>query len=56
MNEMYYRCPRCGSKLDRETEVDGYPFVCRECDENFYEFEAIKSERKSELVENIDEN
>lgn len=31
-------CPRCGSKLYKETILD-YPYYCHECDENFYEFE-----------------
>lgn len=33
-------CPRCGKALEKETEVDGYPFVCTECDENFYSIEV----------------
>jgi hypothetical protein len=36
-------CPNCSSYLHEETikEID-YPLVCYECDENFYNFEAIK--------------
>ena len=34
-------CPRCGSPLYAETELEiDYPYVCRECDENFYSFEV----------------
>ena len=34
-------CPRCDGKLEieKEKELD-YPYVCWECDENFYEFET----------------
>jgi len=30
------------SKLEKEKEID-YPYVCRNCDENFYDFETIKT-------------
>lgn len=34
-------CPHCGSPLFAETELEiDYPYVCRECDENFYSFEV----------------
>ena len=47
-------CPKCGSKLEVETKIEQYPFVCKVCDENFFEFEGDKvSEAK--LLENIDE-
>jgi len=32
-------CPKCLGKLEVEKEID-YPYVCLECDENFYEFET----------------
>tara|TARA_R100001244_G_C5113991_1_gene121839 strand:- start:2 stop:205 length:204 start_codon:yes stop_codon:yes gene_type:complete len=34
-------CPKCDSKLEveKEKEID-YPYVCKSCDENFYEFET----------------
>ena len=34
------KCPKCSSKLYEETveEID-YPYVCLNCDENFYNFE-----------------
>lgn len=35
-------CPKCGSKLEVETEIEQYPFVCKVCDENFFEFEGEK--------------
>lgn len=34
------RCPRCGEFLS-PSDVEGYPFVCHECDENFFAFEAV---------------
>lgn len=43
MSETVYRCPRCGKELDA-SDVEGYEFVCHECDENFYGFEAVKEE------------
>ena len=35
-------CPKCSSKLYNEIikEID-YPYVCLECDENFYNIETI---------------
>lgn len=35
-------CPRCGSELS-DSDVPGYRFLCTECDENFYTFEAKAS-------------
>ena len=38
-----YLCPKCGVELKEETDVDlreKYPFVCPECNENFYKIEA----------------
>ena len=37
-------CPNCYNELEKEKEKElDYPYVCRNCDENFYEFEAIKN-------------
>jgi len=38
-------CPKCLSKLYNEIikEID-YPYVCLNCDENFYNFEITESE------------
>lgn len=33
-------CPKCKRELS-PSDVDGYEFVCRHCDENFYSFETI---------------
>lgn len=34
-------CPHCGGPIYAETELKiDYPYVCRECDENFFEFEV----------------
>ena len=34
-------CPDCYNELEEETCEDiDYPFVCLECDENFYNFET----------------
>tara|TARA_R110000782_G_scaffold11346_1_gene34584 strand:+ start:93 stop:254 length:162 start_codon:yes stop_codon:yes gene_type:complete len=35
-------CPKCNSKLYNEIikEID-YPYICLECDENFYNIETI---------------
>lgn len=32
------KCPRCGNAL-APSDVEGYAFVCYECDENFYKIE-----------------
>ena len=39
-------CPKCDGKLEteKEKEID-YPYVCKSCDENFYEFETIEFEQ-----------
>lgn len=34
------RCPKCSNFLHR-SDVEGYPYVCLECDENFYEIEVM---------------
>lgn len=51
-----YLCPKCGKELTKETEpgID-YPFVCLDCDENFYTFEAVvkKTDYTDEDIENI---
>tara|TARA_R110000803_G_scaffold99639_1_gene167780 strand:+ start:222 stop:380 length:159 start_codon:yes stop_codon:yes gene_type:complete len=37
-------CPKCNSKLYNETEKDiDYPYVCLDCDENFYNIEVKKT-------------
>lgn len=33
------RCPFCGRAL-RKSQVDGYAWECKECDEDFYNFEV----------------
>lgn len=41
-----YLCPHCGGVLYHEkpgATQDNYPFVCPECDENFFEFECDKA-------------
>lgn len=32
-------CPKCGKQL-YTSDIDGYSFVCEECDENFYMIET----------------
>lgn len=34
-------CPRCGKAL-YTTDIYGYDFTCKECNENFYSFEIKK--------------
>lgn len=41
-------CPKCGKHL-YTTDVYGYSFTCKECDENFYSFEV--KEVDSEILE-----
>jgi hypothetical protein len=42
INDTIY-CPKCSGKLEaeKEKEID-YPYLCKCCYENFYEFETIK--------------
>ena len=39
-------CPKCSSKLYNEIikEID-YPYICLNCDENFYNFEIKESKK-----------
>ena len=39
----YFNCPRCGSRL-LDSDLPDYRFLCEECDENFYAFEANAAE------------
>lgn len=35
-------CPKCGNFLNT-TDISGYGFLCKQCDENFFSFEAEES-------------
>ena len=40
-------CPSCNEIVIKETNKDiDYPYVCLDCDENFYDIELIKGEQK----------
>ena len=41
MEEELMHCPKCDGKIkeEKEKEID-YPYVCKSCNENFYEFEV----------------
>lgn len=43
MNNKYisYRCPHCGKALEK-SEVQGYAFQCKNCDEDFYNTETAE--------------
>ena len=41
-------CKNCGSSLV-PSEVDGYTYSCTKCDEDFYEFEAIRKDVEPDL-------
>lgn len=44
MKQIHERfCPRCG-KLLKPSDIDGYDYVCYDCDENFYLIETIGKE------------
>lgn len=46
-------CPHCGKPLYFETDPElDYPYVCLDCDENFYEVEVV--EKKKCAISNID--
>ena len=38
------RCNMCGRPILKETNVEGYPYQCMNCDENLYLFETTKTE------------
>lgn len=46
------KCPRCGTKLEEETEITDYKYFCPECAENFYEFELAFSLGKNAIIKN----
>ena len=39
------KCPRCGKQLVT-SDLDGYSFLCKDCDENFYSMEVAKPQNK----------
>ena len=39
LSNLKRKCPRCGSIL-APSDVEGYAYVCHECDENFCHFEV----------------
>ena len=40
-------CPKCNEIVIKETDnTINYPYVCLDCDENFYDIELIKGEQK----------
>lgn len=42
-------CPKCGKRL-HDSDVDGYKYVCRECDENFYAIEAWNTRTPEQAI------
>tara|TARA_Y100001938_G_scaffold141980_1_gene212560 strand:- start:425 stop:742 length:318 start_codon:yes stop_codon:yes gene_type:complete len=44
MNATFIKlCPNCNNELEKEKRIDiDYPNVCRNCDENFYDFEILE--------------
>lgn len=42
------RCNKCGSVVLRETNIEGYPYQCMDCDENMYEIETHIGEPHTE--------
>jgi DNA replicative helicase MCM subunit Mcm2 (Cdc46/Mcm family) len=50
MKKNTYKCPRCKKIIDRRKAKvsEGYFTACNECDEDFYEFELVREERKYE--------
>jgi len=46
-------CPKCGEPLQEETDEDlkkEYPYVCLNCDENFYGIETLEDPEKAEYL------
>lgn len=37
------RCRRCGRPILKETNVEGYPYQCLNCDENMFSFETYEA-------------
>lgn len=51
---MSYCCPKCGKPLS-VSDVKGYPFVCLNCDENFYLFEVAWKDAEETTICESDE-
>lgn len=51
MNEVRY-CKRCGRILV-PSEIEGYQWECKYCDEDFYSFETLSLEDRYEMYENL---
>lgn len=52
-------CPKCKKELIKEINSKNHPYVCTECDKNFYEFEAIQqitdyTEADIEFIKGLD--
>jgi len=48
-------CPSCNEIVIKETNKDiDYPYVCLDCDENFYTIELIKGEQKWIVIRSMD--
>ena len=44
MKKTNYRCPKCGELLYTQTEYGDYSYQCLQCDEDFFDFEAVSTE------------
>lgn len=40
-------CPHCGKKLEK-SEIEGYVWQCKDCDEDFYDFEVRHEKTETE--------
>ena len=43
-------CPKCGAPLS-PSDIKGYEYVCYDCDENFYEFEAVDKSGEHNFIQ-----
>ena len=51
-NNDYPWCPHCLQPLEK-SEIEGYAWQCRECDEDFYDFEVIHGEEDFDQSETM---
>ena len=43
-------CPKCGAPLS-PSDIEGYDYVCYDCDENFYGFEAVDESGEHNFIQ-----
>jgi transcription elongation factor Elf1 len=54
-----YFCPKCGKTLSqnkKDISNKDYFAACLNCDEDFFEFEVLKTEKRAKILRKIDDD